>query len=71
MAPQTIEGTRSAEKLKNIANKRLKVNQDDWEANEILGFVYQKKGEMFERSNISDNEENDQFLSNLCELISL
>ncbi|ROL48445.1 Interferon-induced protein with tetratricopeptide repeats 5 [Anabarilius grahami] len=72
MAPQTTDGTRSAKKLKNIANKRLKVNQDDWEANEILGFVYQKKGEMFESStNISDNEENDEFLSNLCELMSL
>ncbi|XP_042591209.1 interferon-induced protein with tetratricopeptide repeats 5-like [Cyprinus carpio] len=72
MSPHTSEGNRSAQKLKNIAQRYIKDDPGDWKANEILGFIYQMKGEMFGDTKsyaaTSGNEEDDESLSNLCEI---
>ncbi|XP_050979523.1 interferon-induced protein with tetratricopeptide repeats 5-like [Labeo rohita] len=72
MSPHTSEGDRSAKKLKNIAQRYMKDDPGDWKANEILGLIYQIKGEMFGDTKsyaaTSGNEEDDESLSNLCEI---
>ncbi|XP_052426301.1 interferon-induced protein with tetratricopeptide repeats 5-like [Carassius gibelio] len=72
MSPHTSEGNRSAKKLKNIAARYIKENPGHWKANEILGFIYQMKGEMFGDTKsyaaTLGNEEDDESLSNLCEI---
>ncbi|XP_073684797.1 interferon-induced protein with tetratricopeptide repeats 11 [Garra rufa] len=72
VSPHTSEGERSATKLKNIAQRYLNDDPDDWKANEILGLIYQMKGEMFGDTKsyaaTSGNEEDDESLSNLCEI---
>uniref|UniRef100_A0A8C2KM19 Interferon-induced protein with tetratricopeptide repeats 11 n=1 Tax=Cyprinus carpio TaxID=7962 RepID=A0A8C2KM19_CYPCA len=72
ISPHTSEGYRSAKKLKYIAQRYIKDNPGDWKANEILGFIYQMKEEMFGDTKsyaaTSDNEEEDESLSNLCEI---
>lgn len=72
MSPHTSVGDRSAKKLKNIAQRYINDNPGDWKANEILGFIYQMKGEMFGDTKsyaaTSGNEEEDESLSNLCEI---
>ncbi len=72
MSPHTSEGDRSANKLKKIAQRYINDNPDDWKGNEILGFIYQMKGEMFGDTKsyaaTSGNEEDDESLSNLCEI---
>ncbi|KAK7122857.1 hypothetical protein R3I94_019839 [Phoxinus phoxinus] len=73
MNPHSSEGERSAKKLMNIAQRCMKVRPDDWKANEILGFIYQLKGEMFGHtksySATSDSEEDDEYDSNLSECL--
>nr|AID69084.1 interferon-induced protein with tetratricopeptide repeats [Danio rerio] len=71
MNPHTPDGNRSAQKLCNIAKKNLKLNPNDWKANEILGLVYNLKGEMFERYGNTPDNEDDSFLCNLLEVMSL
>ncbi len=72
MSPHTSEGDRSAKKLKKIAQRYINDNSDDWKGNEILGFIYQMKGEMFGDTKsyaaTSGNDEDDESLSNLCEI---
>ncbi|XDV44679.1 hypothetical protein PO909_012922 [Leuciscus waleckii] len=73
MNPHSSEGERSAKKLMNIAQRCIEVRPDDWKANEILGFIYQMKGEMFGHtksySATSDSEEDDEYHSNLSECL--
>ncbi|XP_052467097.1 interferon-induced protein with tetratricopeptide repeats 5 [Carassius gibelio] len=72
ISPQSSEGCRSARKLKNIAQRYIKYDPGDWKANEILGFLYKMKEEMFGDTKsyaaTSDNEDDDETLSNLCEI---
>ncbi|XP_051959367.1 interferon-induced protein with tetratricopeptide repeats 5-like [Xyrauchen texanus] len=73
IGPHTGEGTRSAQKLMKIAQRRIKNDPNDWKANEIVGLIYQVKGEMWRdnkcHANASSNEEDDEHLKNLDELI--
>lgn len=71
MNPHSIEGERSVKKLEKIAQRRLKTDQEDWEANRIMGLIYQMKGEMSGDTNrhaaTSGNDDEDEYTSNLCE----
>ncbi|XP_056325351.1 interferon-induced protein with tetratricopeptide repeats 5-like [Danio aesculapii] len=70
MNPDSSEGNRSAYKLMNIAKKHLKADPNDWDANEILGLIYQKKGEMFgdTKSYAGTGDEENECLHNLFEI---
>nr|AID69086.1 interferon-induced protein with tetratricopeptide repeats [Danio rerio] len=71
MNPDSSEGNRSAYKLMNIAKKHLKANPNNWDAHEILGLIYQKKGEMFGDTKSyagTGDEENDECLHSLLEI---
>ncbi|XP_059387593.1 interferon-induced protein with tetratricopeptide repeats 5-like [Carassius carassius] len=74
MDPHTKDGTTSAWKLKKIADGRIKYNPNDWKGNEILGFIYNEKGNIFNDTegyaDTSANDENGEFLNNLGELFS-
>ncbi|XP_051523372.1 interferon-induced protein with tetratricopeptide repeats 5-like [Myxocyprinus asiaticus] len=74
IGPHTGEGTRSAQKLMKIAQKHIKDDPNDWKANEIVGLIYQVKGEMWQdnecHAKASSNEEDDEYLKNLDELMS-
>ncbi|XP_067285518.1 interferon-induced protein with tetratricopeptide repeats 5-like [Pseudorasbora parva] len=59
MNPHSSEGERSAKKLMNIAQRLLKVNRDDWKANEIIALIYQKKDDTKRNAANSDSEEDD------------
>ncbi|KAK3528481.1 hypothetical protein QTP70_000302 [Hemibagrus guttatus] len=70
--PKQFEGKKSAECLERIAKRRISNNAIDGEAFGILGIIYKEKGEKqkaiecFETAlNFVDNED---YLSNLCEL---
>ncbi|XP_048026575.1 interferon-induced protein with tetratricopeptide repeats 11 [Megalobrama amblycephala] len=73
MNPHSSEGEGSAKKLMIIAQRSIKVNPDDWKANEILGLIYQLKGEKYGDTKsyapTSDNEEDDEYHSNLSECL--
>ncbi|XP_051769962.1 interferon-induced protein with tetratricopeptide repeats 5-like [Ctenopharyngodon idella] len=73
MNPHSSEGEGSAKKLMIIAKRCIKVNPDDWKANEILGLIYQLKGEKYGDTKsyaaTSDNEEDDEYHSNLSECL--
>ncbi|XP_066520809.1 interferon-induced protein with tetratricopeptide repeats 5-like isoform X2 [Hoplias malabaricus] len=72
MGPNTTEGKRSASSLKKIAEKRLSRNPSDAEAFGILGFVHKEKGEKQQAIECYEkalsHEDNDDYLSNLCDL---
>ncbi|KAI5627238.1 hypothetical protein C0J50_13203, partial [Silurus asotus] len=70
--PNKFEGKKSAECLKQIAEKRIENNPNDGEAFGILGIIHKERGEKqqaiecFEKAlTYVDNEE---YLSDLCEL---
>ncbi|KAK9965433.1 hypothetical protein ABG768_004526 [Culter alburnus] len=71
MNPHSSEGEISAKKLMIIAQRCIRVNPADWKANEILGLIYHLKGEMFGDTKryaaTSDNEDDDEYISNLSE----
>ncbi|XP_073683967.1 interferon-induced protein with tetratricopeptide repeats 5-like [Garra rufa] len=74
MGPNTKEGTRSAWKLVKIAKGRIKCDPNDWKGHEILGLLYNIKGNIFNDSegyaDTLANDENGEFLNNLGELLS-
>ncbi|XP_016126104.1 interferon-induced protein with tetratricopeptide repeats 10 [Sinocyclocheilus grahami] len=72
MSPDSVEGKRSANSLKKIADKRIKRNSLEGEAYGILGFLHKIKGEKHQAIECYEKalsyEDNDEFLSNLSAL---
>ncbi|XP_056109041.1 interferon-induced protein with tetratricopeptide repeats 5-like [Rhinichthys klamathensis goyatoka] len=69
MNPHSSEGGRSAKKLMIIAQRCIKFKPDDWKANEILGLIYRNFEGTKSYLATSDNEEDDEYHSNLSECL--
>ncbi|XP_039541264.1 interferon-induced protein with tetratricopeptide repeats 5-like [Pimephales promelas] len=69
MNPHSSHGERSAKKLMIIAQRRITFKPDDWEANEILALIYQNSEATKSHLATSDNEEDDEYHSNLSECL--
>ncbi|KAK7122856.1 hypothetical protein R3I94_019838 [Phoxinus phoxinus] len=72
MSPNSIEGKRSGNNLKRVADKRIRRKSLEGEAYGILGFLHKEKGETHQAIECYEKalsyEDNDEFLSNLCAL---
>ncbi|XP_047464811.1 interferon-induced protein with tetratricopeptide repeats 5-like [Mugil cephalus] len=72
LAADTGDGRQCAKKLKEIADQRLEGDKDDGKAFALLAVVAKAQGDKKEAANFYekalDCEENDEYLSALCEL---
>lgn len=66
--PHTSEGTRSAYKLRKIAQSLLQNDPNDWNGSKIMGLIFQLRPDMCEDSQCNADEE-DEVRSNLKEIM--
>ncbi|XP_060794839.1 interferon-induced protein with tetratricopeptide repeats 5-like [Neoarius graeffei] len=70
--PNTYHGKKSAERLKNIAKRRIENNPQDGEAFGILGIIHKEQGEKQQAIECFEKalscEDNEDYLRDLCEL---
>ncbi|XP_060794934.1 interferon-induced protein with tetratricopeptide repeats 5-like [Neoarius graeffei] len=70
--PNRSHGKKSAERLENIAKRRIENNPEDGEAFGILGIIHKEQGEKQQAIECFEKalscEENEDYLSHLCEL---